>query len=78
MSLMSVWGMYRLTYPVVPEGPEALKLNSLLVELNANCVIVELEFKVNTFFSSSGVKAKATDLLAMLYVAAAVTVALIR
>ena len=47
MSSMSVFGMYTLTYPVVPVGPDAVKLNILLVELKANSVMVELEFSEN-------------------------------
>lgn len=54
---MSDFGIYTLTYPAVPEGPDAVKLNSLLVELNANSDIVEFEVTENCFFSSSGVDA---------------------
>ena len=55
--------MQTLTYPVVPEGPDAIKLNSLLVELKANSDIVELEVTENTFCSEYGVIAKLTILL---------------
>jgi len=39
------------TYPVVPEGPLTLKLNSLLVELKESIVIVEFEVTEKTFWS---------------------------
>ena len=50
---MSVFGMYTLTYPVVPVGPDAVKLNYLLAELKDSAVIVEFEDTVN-FCSSFG------------------------
>jgi hypothetical protein len=48
----------------VPEIPEAMNLSSLLSGLKVNCVIVELEVKVNTLCSESGVNAKLMVLLA--------------
>ena len=57
-----------LTKPFVPEIPEAMNLNSLLSGLNVNCVIVELEVKVNTLCSESGVNAKLMILFAQFIV----------
>lgn len=70
MSAMSDFGMHTSTYPVVPEGPDAVKLNSLLTELKANSVIVEFEATVNfcSSCSSYGVNAKLTIVLASLVV----------
>ena len=65
---MSDFGTYTLTYPVVPEGPDAIKLSSLLVELKANSDIVEFEVTENTFCSAYGVNAKLTIVLAPLIV----------
>ena len=47
MSVMSVFGLYMVTYPVVYSGPDAVKLNVWVVELKANSVMVELEFSEN-------------------------------
>ena len=47
MSLTIDFGMYMVTYPVVLEGPDAVKLSDLLVGLKANSVMVELEFNEN-------------------------------
>lgn len=75
MSVISDFGMHTSTYPVVSEGPDAVKLNSLLTELKVNSDIVEFEVTENCFFSSSGVdatlgvNAKLTIVLASLIVA---------
>ena len=60
MSLTRDFGMKTVTYPVLSEGPEAVKLNFLLVELKANSVMVELELTENRVSSEYGVKAKLT------------------
>lgn len=52
----------------MPDGPDAVKLSSLLVELKANADIVELEVTENTVPSEYGVNAKLTTVLASLNV----------
>ena len=62
----------------MPEIPEAMNLSSLLSGLNVNCVIVELEVRVNTLCSESGVNAKLMILLAQFIVNVLSEVALMR
>ena len=79
---MSIFGMFMLTYPVVPVVPDAVKLNSLFSELNISCEIVELDVTVNTFapllFPKAGSMAKFTVAVAKLYSVFATLSALIK
>ena len=50
--------MYTSTYPIVPEEPVTLKLNSLLVESKDSPDRVEFEVTEKTLCSSKGVTAK--------------------
>ena len=63
MSLRMSFGMYKSTYPLVPDGPEAIKLSSLPLGLKLNWVMVELDVKLNTLFSWFA-KAKLTTFVA--------------
>ena len=56
------------TMPMVPDGPDTVKLNSLLVELKASADTVEFDVTENTFCSAYGVDAKLTILLDSLIV----------
>ena len=78
MSLTRLFGIQTSTYPCVPEGPDARKLSCLLVELNANSVMVELEFTVNTMLLASLSSARLTTLVAAFMFEVASEVALIR
>lgn len=79
---MSVFGMFTLTYPVVPVVPDAVKLNSLVFELNISCEIVELDVTVNTFspllFPKAGSMTKFTVAVAKLYSVVAILSAFIK
>jgi len=82
MSLMSVFGMFTLTKPVVPVSPVAVKLNSLASELKLSCEMVELDVTVNTFLvlfpSDAGSIARFTVAVAKLYSVVAAHSALIK
>jgi hypothetical protein len=46
---MSDFGMQTWAYPIVPEGPETVKLNASVVESKAKLVSVEFEVMEKIF-----------------------------